>query len=200
MLGIASRIETLPADPLAAIRETLRKMVAIVRKYSGDLTTNQAASAIIRAAGVTDTRTQRYQAIKAIQTFVRDRIGYAHDPDGIEMLQTPPATLARGYGDCDDKAILTDALLKTLGFQTEFLAVGGTGPGWTADCATDSSGIPVPGAAPEYSHVLAAVRYGPITGKKPAGLDGYLPLETIVPGAGPGWFPAGVKALMWARV
>ncbi len=110
------------------------------------------------------------------------------------MLQTPPATLARGYGDCDDKAILTAALLRTLGFETEFLAVGGTGKGWQTECSA------TPGTLPEYSHVLAAVRYGRITHRKPVFLDGWLPLETIVPGVGPGWWPPGVRVIMPAHV
>lgn len=196
MLGVTSRLETLPVgnNGLDAVRATLRKMVAIVRKYSSDLTTIQAATAIIQQAGITDTRTQRFQAIKAIQNWVRDRIGYAHDPQNIEMLQTPPATLKRGYGDCDDKAILTCAMLKALGFETELLAVGGTGAGWDTGCEVDANGNP------DYSHVLAAVRYGAITGKKPPFLDGWLTLETIVPGAAPGWFPRGVRVIMPARI
>jgi transglutaminase-like putative cysteine protease len=196
MLGIASRLETLPTtnNGLDAVRATLRKMVAIVRKYSADMTTVSAASAIIRQAGITDTRTQRYQTIKAIQNWVRDHIGYAHDPNGTEMIQTPPATLNRGFGDCDDKAILVCALLTALGFDCEFLAVGGSGQGWDTGCAVGPSGFP------DYSHVLAAVRYGGQTGRKPPFLDGWLTLETIVPSAGPGWFPRGVRVVMPARI
>lgn len=196
MLGISSRLEPLPGgnNGLDAVRATLRKMVAIVRKYSSDMTTIATATGIIRQAGITDTRPQRYQVIKAIQNWVRDNIGYVHDPAGIEMLQTPPATLARGYGDCDDKTILICALLKALGFETELLGVGGVGAGWDTGCEVDENGNP------EYSHVLAAVRYGATTGKKPPFLDGWLTLETIVPGAAPGWFPRGVRVIMPARI
>lgn len=195
MLGITSRLETLPAGDhgLAAVRDTLRRMVAIARKYATDETTDRAATAIIKDAGITDVRAQRYQTIKAIQNWVRDRIGYAPDPLGTEMLQTPPATLKRGYGDCDDKSILVATMLRYLGFETEFLGVGGTGQGWQTACGS-------PGELPEYSHVLAAVRYGPTTGRKPPFLDGWLALETIVPGVGPGWFPRGVRVIMPAHV
>ena len=196
MLGVTSRLDLLPTtnNGLDAVRETLRRMVAIARKYRGDETTVRAATAIIQHAGITDTRAQRYQTIKAIQNWVRDRIGYAHDPNGVEMIQTPPATLMRGYGDCDDKAILVATLLETLGFDCEFLGVGGTGQGWDTGCAVDANGFP------DYSHVLAAVRYGGTTGRKPPFLDGWLTLETIVPSAGPGWFPRGVKVIMPAHI
>ena len=196
MLGITSRLETLPTtnNGLDAVRETRRRMVALARKYSADETTIVTATAIIRAAGITDVRTARYQTNKAIQNWVRDRIGYAFDPLGTEMIQTPPATLKRGYGDCDDKAILVAAMLTALGFETEFLAVGGTGQGWQTQCSS------TPGELPEYSHVLAGVRYGAKNGRLPPFLDGWLPLETIVPGVGPGWLPRGVRVIMPAHV
>ncbi len=84
MLGITSRLETLPSgdNGLAAVKATLVKMVAIARKYAADHTTNKAASAIIHQAGITDVRDERYQTIKAIQNWVRDHIGYAPDPLG----------------------------------------------------------------------------------------------------------------------
>jgi hypothetical protein len=44
--------------------------------------------------------------------------------------------------------------------------------------------------------VLGAVRFGPLTGKLPPFLDGWLPLETIVANAQPGYKPPGVRVLM----
>lgn len=195
MLGITSHVEPLPLtdNGIDAIRVTLRKMVAIIRKYSSDTTTIETARGIISHAGITDVRMNRYKTIRAIQNWVRDNISYVPDPRLYEMLQTPPQTLHIGTGDCDDKTILVCALLETLGFDTELLAVGGTGQGWAPTCGP-------PGSVPEYSHVLGAVRYGPLTGRKPPFLDGWLTLETIVPGAGPGYFPAGVRVIMPARI
>lgn len=197
--GISSRLETLSNDPIEAVRETLRKMVAIARKYSADLTTINAATIIITNSGIEDTRRQRYQCIKAIQNWVRDQINYASDPLYTEMIQTPPATLNRGWGDCDDKAILVATLLTTLGFECEFLAVGGTGPEWDSS-PIDENGFYDPSAIPDYSHVLAACRHGPRNGRRPSFLDGWLALETIVPAAGPGWFPSGTRVIMPARI
>lgn len=195
MLGVISKIEPLPItdNGIDAVRVTLRKMVAIIRKYSSDVTTINAASGILSRAGITDVRNSRYQVIRAIQNWVRDNIAYVPDPRLHEMLQTPPRTLQRGMGDCDDKTILVCTMLEALGFQTELLAVGGSGQGWSSECAP-------PGELPEYSHVLGAVRYGPLTYRKPPFLDGWLTLETIVAGAGPGYFPSGVRVIMPARV
>ena len=197
--GITSRLETLPNDPIEAVRETLRKMVALARRYSADQTTVNAATIIISNSGITDTRKQRFQCIKALQNWVRDEIHYAHDPIYTEMIQTPPATLKRGFGDCDDKSILLAAFLSALGFECEFLAVGGTGDGWDTN-GIDENGFYDPNKVPDYSHVLCAVRHGGRAGRKPAFLDGWLSLETIVPAAGPGWFPRGVRVIMPARV
>lgn len=164
------------------MRDTLRRMVAIVRKYKSDLTTLDAASGVLRAAGVGDIRSQKPAAIRALQHFVRDRIGYVFDPRGLEMIQTPPRTLSRGMGDCDDKAILVATFMEQVGLPTRFMAVGGAGGGWGPPLA--------PGELPEYSHVLAQVKCG----------NTWMWLETIIPGAEPGWKPPGISVLMPAHV
>jgi transglutaminase-like putative cysteine protease len=113
----------------------------------------------------------------------------------VEYIRTPPETLKQGVGDCDDKTVLVLALLEGVGFETELLAVGGEGKGWDPSCY---SGIP--GVPPAYSHVLGAVRFGPQTGNLPPFLDGWLTLETIVAGKGPGWKPPGVRVIMPWRI
>lgn len=110
------------------------------------------------------------EMIRSLQAFVRDRIKYVQDPRGLEMIQTPPRTLEIGTGDCDDKAILLATLLETVGFRTRFEAVG----------MNDGP----------YSHVLMAVHLG----------RGWVPLETIIPGVEPGWFPPDATRLMVAHV
>lgn len=62
--------------------------------------------------------------IRAIQEFVRDRIRYLRDPVQIERVQTPEATLTLKSGDCDDKSVLTAALLESVGHPARFKAVG----------------------------------------------------------------------------
>lgn len=190
-------VQTLPVtgNGLDAVRATLDQMVRLVRKYRSDQTTAETARMILRAGGITDQRAQRRQAITLLQNWVRDRIAYVYDPTETEWVQTPPKTLSLGTGDCDDKIVLLLALLESVGYNTELLAVGGEGQGWDPSCAP-----PAPGMLPAYSHVLGAVRYGPVTGRLPDFLDGWLTLETIVKGAGPGYKPPGVRVIMPRRV
>lgn len=198
LFGVTSQVESLPEtdNGLDAVRATLRKMAAIIRKYSTDVTTLNAARAVITGCGIRDFRSEKRQAITCLQNAVRDGIVYVYDPRNAELLQTPPQTLAIGTGDCDDKTILLMAMLESCGQQTELLAVGGSGQGWQADPGNPDD----PSAPPPYSHVLGAVRYGPLTGRLPPFLDGWLTLETIVPGAAPGYKPPGIRVLMPWRI
>lgn len=195
--GTTVLVNTLPVTDggLDAVRATLDYMVRLIRKYRSDQTTAETARAIIRAGGITDQRDQRRQVITLLQNWVRDHIVYVYDPTDTEWIQTPPKTLSLGTGDCDDKITLLLALLESVGYNTELLAVGGDGKGWDPTCAP-----PAPGMLPAYSHVLGAVRHGPVTGRLPDFLDGWLTLETIVKGAGPGFKPPGVRVIMPRRV
>lgn len=191
-----SQTESLPLTDggLDAVRATLRQMVAIVRRYRKDATTIEWARCVLIEAGIEDVREQRWETICCLQAWVRDNIVYVPDPRDDELLQTPPKTLSMCTGDCDDKSILVAAGLETCGFATEFLGVGGIGDGW------GNSPEDIVNDTPPYSHVLAAVQHGRRTGRRPSFLDGWVTLETIVPGASPGYFPPGVCVIMPARV
>lgn len=192
--GATHQVESLPVtdNGLDAVRATLGKMRAIIRKYRTDVTTGRFARQLIVGCGIKDLRQSRKQAITCLQNWVRDHIVYVYDPNGAEWLQTPPETLSIGTGDCDDKTLLLLSLLESIGFETELLAVGGSGAGWQAD----PGNVQDPASPPPYSHVLGAVRYGPTTGRLPPFLDGWLTLETIVPGAPPGYKPPGIRVIM----
>lgn len=60
---------------------------------------------------------------RRIHAFVRDQIRYVHDTAGVELLHEPATILQIGAGDCDDKAILTAALLLSIGHNVRFKAV-----------------------------------------------------------------------------
>jgi transglutaminase-like putative cysteine protease len=62
--------------------------------------------------------------IIALHHFVRDRIRYVKDINGIETLHTPEIILHNAQGDCDDKTILLSSLLESLGHKTRLVAVG----------------------------------------------------------------------------
>jgi transglutaminase-like putative cysteine protease len=161
-----SHLNELPPG-VNGVRATLKRMVAIVRRYKTDETTIGAARSILKAAA---TERDTGRMIAALQGWVRDKIMYVADPADLEMIQTPPRTLTIRTGDCDDKAILLATFLESVGLKTRFEAIGVNGG--------------------PYSHVLLSVRYG----------KGWLPLETIVPGAPPGWFPPDATCLMVAHV
>jgi len=109
--------------------------------------------------------------LSTLQAYVRDQIRYLRDVDNVETLQTPVQTVKLGYGDCDDKATLVASLAGSIGFPTRFCAIA----------VRD---------ALDFSHVSAQAR-----------LNGqWLNVETIVPGAGLGWFPPDATQCMLAHV
>jgi hypothetical protein len=55
--------------------------------------------------------------------FVRDKIRYVMDTEGVELLHPADWILAQAAGDCDDKSILLAALLLSIGHRPRFKAV-----------------------------------------------------------------------------
>jgi len=64
------------------------------------------------------------EEVRAIAEFVKNRIRYTRDINGVETVQSPLKTLEYGAGDCDDKATLLAALLESVGCETRFHALG----------------------------------------------------------------------------
>jgi transglutaminase-like putative cysteine protease len=86
----------------------------------------------------------------AVQAWVRRHIRYVRDVRDVETLQAPDYTLRVRAGDCDDHAMLTAALLESIGHPTRFVAIGR--------------------APRRYSHVFAETLVG----------DRWIPLETTI--------------------
>lgn len=103
-------------------RQTLIAMAGFVRSDMGR------CSPVIRALAVRLTnhcpQKDRLCEVVSIHRFVRDRIRYVRDINGVETLHTPEKVLEYGAGDCDDKAVLASALLEAVGFKTRLTAVG----------------------------------------------------------------------------
>lgn len=95
-------------------------MRAIVREYK--------KHPVIRSLAGDVTKNLRNKAwreeVRAVFEYVRSNIRYTQDINGVETLQTPVATIAVGYGDCDDMCTLLAALLEAIGHPTAFMAVG----------------------------------------------------------------------------
>lgn len=113
------QLHGIPNGP-EGVAETLRLMSLIVNKYKKSPVVRELA---LRLVGRQPQKNWVKEA-DAVHCFVRDRIRYVKDVRGVETLQTPEQTLRLGQGDCDDKSMLSAALLEAIGHKTRFAAVG----------------------------------------------------------------------------
>lgn len=155
------------ASGLDATRQTLAVMVGLVRKYKTDMNVRTLAIRLTHGCTPKDRRCE----LTALQHFARDAVRYVGDIEGVETVQTPVATLRLMAGDCDDKAVLLNALAASIGFSTRFCAIG---------VGSDS----------EFSHVMAQAKLG----------AAFINMETILPDVELGWFPPDATCVMVAHV
>ena len=163
-----NRLALIP-DGAAGIRRTLDAMIRAVRGTDGDINFLDLARSIVIAVPGKD----YYGEIVAVQRWVKANVRYTRDPAGIETLHTPQALLAQpggAQGDCDDQATCVAALLRQLGCDTRFVAVGTQAPG-------------------VFDHVFAEVKCG----------ADWLSVETTEP-VEVGWQPQGLTARMIRHV
>ncbi|MDZ7692057.1 MAG: transglutaminase-like domain-containing protein [Balneolaceae bacterium] len=127
------------ADPIIAnrrsypgINNVLGLASQLVTKYTGQDSIRSLALKITRRVrknphtGLPDLRNIDRIA-DALYRWITRNINYVRDPWNIERIQSPDVTLRQKAGDCDDHAILSAALLQTLGIQTGFRIVSRTG-------------------------------------------------------------------------
>jgi transglutaminase-like putative cysteine protease len=145
------------SDGDAGIAQTIQHMQAFVVGYKG------VRSFVVRQAALEAVQgVERGQPeIDSVFNWVKDNIEFRGEAG--ETIQSPEATINLGAGDCDDHATLLAALLRSLGYQTDFRTVA----------MNDSPD--------EYSHVYAVVQ------DKQTGQ--WIPLDTTVERAYPGWEP-----------
>ncbi|SMO92980.1 Transglutaminase-like superfamily protein [Fodinibius sediminis] len=104
----------------------------LVTKYTGRENIRELALKITRRVprnintGLPDLRNID-QIAGAIYKWITSNINYVRDPWNIERIQSPDVTIRQKAGDCDDHAILSAALLQSLGIQTGFRIVSRTG-------------------------------------------------------------------------
>lgn len=147
---ITARLSGLPSGR-DGVKKTLDHMAEFARASlkTPEQTIRRAALQVFRNKGVPPRKWLR--EISALHAFVRDGIRYVRDPVGLELVQTPEATLTLGTGDCDDQATLLASLLLATGHPCRFVAVGMNGG--------------------SFSHVLVEAKSG----------DRWIPAETIIP-------------------
>jgi len=129
-------LKSIPSG-VEGVRATLKEMQRLVKEYKKHDSIRSLAAEL-----VSPLQQKNFEGeIRRLFNYVRDNIRYLRDIHGVEVLQSPPETIRRGYGDCDDKATLLATLLAAIGHHTRFVAVG-----------------KVPG---KFSHVYLEVRSGP---------------------------------------
>jgi len=99
---------------VAGTAETLALMTVLAEDGARDLQVRETALKILRDEGVADRDWPG--ALRAIFEYVRDTIHFVNDIAGVEMLNGPRYTLQQQAGDCDDKAMLLVALLRSIGY------------------------------------------------------------------------------------
>jgi hypothetical protein len=149
---------SLPVGGDPAIFATVRMMEALVRGPEGVRSPDVRVAAIEAAKGSGRGQSEIQSVFSWVKKNIEFRGEYA------ETLQTPKVTLQLKAGDCDDHAILTSALLASLGYKVRFKTV--------AAVASDPK---------QFSHVYAEV------------LDKFtrqwIPLDTTVARSYVGWAP-----------
>lgn len=130
-------LEILPEDSPGATRRTLGKMVALTKEYKFDPAIRALAEAIVSAVPAKNV----WAEVTAVRDWVANNIRYTGDIGDVEHIKTPVALLMDRYGDCDDMALLTGTLLKSIGYAVKYIATGATFPD-------------------EFDHVFTATRIG----------------------------------------
>ncbi len=152
-----------PSDAITSVRAWWPNQEAQIRYLRSIVESSRALPEIRRLARdivfrVFDRqqRDRRAHAI-ALARWVQTTIIYVNEMP--EVFQTPVTTLAEGYGDCDDQAVLLAALLEAVGIPAYLIAIG-----WS-----------VGPDAPDYEHIYAAAEL-------PDGQGGTLtlPLDTTL--------------------
>jgi hypothetical protein len=147
-----------------AISTTIRVMQHLVLGPEGVRSPEVRIAAIEAARG-----SQRGMSeIESVFSWVKNNIEFRGE--NAEFLQTPKVTLQLKAGDCDDHAVLTAALLRSLGFTVRFNTVAA-----------------VPSAPSQFSHVYVEVK------ERRSGK--WIPLDTTVARSYPGWQPERITRM-----
>jgi transglutaminase-like putative cysteine protease len=101
----------------AGTAATLGIMRRLALEGAQDVTVRETAIAIVRGANAAGH--DSLAELRALFTFVRDRVRFTSDILGVETLQGPRYTLRVMAGDCDDRATLLVALARSIGLPVD---------------------------------------------------------------------------------
>lgn len=120
-------------SPYPGLRPTVRLIAEFALRGQGREPVHKAAREALRQEGVEliplpkQTPEWRERAARAIYEWMGTNINYAYDPEGIEQVQEPTATLMLGQGDCDDMVSLGIAMLTSVGVPARIKVIRQTG-------------------------------------------------------------------------
>jgi len=110
----------------AGTRATLETMRGLAHIQSASPIVRQTAIGIVRGVAGTSAGLQA----RLIRDWVESRVLFLPDPLGTELLHAPDALIAHihkegiAHVDCDDVALLTATLGRSIGLRSRFVAVG----------------------------------------------------------------------------
>lgn len=120
MDGPSVSLSSLPSGD-TGIKKTVANMQAMTEQAAHD---PRVRSAVILALNMKGIASHHLPAqTEAWFEYIRDQIRFINDPVGVEWLQAPWYTLAVGAGDCDDRAMLLAAGLRSMGIPARFKIV-----------------------------------------------------------------------------
>lgn len=98
---------------------TIREMDRLVKEGKVDPTVIFLAQQLARKRDKRDYLGQ----LKEFFNWIRKNIHYVRDPRDVEFVRSPFYTIYYRAGDCDDQAILFNALAESIGFKTRFKTI-----------------------------------------------------------------------------
>lgn len=100
--------------------DQIRLLREMADEYAQTYAIRSRARDIVFRVWPTPPKDKRAQAL-AIASWVQDNVTYVEERP--EVFQTPLATVACGYGDCDDQAVLVCALLTSLNIDNQLVGM-----------------------------------------------------------------------------
>ena len=152
--------------------QKLEVISEIVRGEGRDPSIAELAVTILKNARVAP-RDYKGQAA-ALLKWVQDNIYYINEPG--ERLQSPKYTLKRGFGDCDDMAIILCSMFEAIGLPWKLVLSGNNGGKKVRHVQGDRI---IPGV--EWAHIYCAV------GNQPFNPSQWLFAEPTIQGVPLGW-------------
>lgn len=139
------------------VMHTLSIMSSIVDLHKTDVWARKAVAHIVRDNRLQDGDVQGL--CDAVDAWVRERVTYWPDIDGVETIQSPVRTLELGIGDCDDMCVLAATLLRAAGHGTAWVLIGYESHDQPEHVCVLHGGVVIDPTVAEKERVLMGAKY-----------------------------------------